>query len=114
MTATFTMPLRVVSEANAREHWATKARRVKRQRAFIALVWAAQGHPRNRKPVSVTLTRLAPRTLDSDNLAGAFKAVRDEVALLCGFDDADPACTWLYGQERAKEYGVRCEIKWAP
>ena len=38
----------------------------------------------------VTLTRVSPRALDSDNLAYAFKAVRDEVAAYFGVNDNDP------------------------
>lgn len=114
MTSTFTIPLRVVSEANAHTHWRVRQKRAKTQRAIVALVWAAQGHPRNRKPANVILTRLAPRRLDSDNAVGAMKHVRDEIALLCGFDDRDESVRWQYAQERAKGYAVRCEIEWAP
>lgn len=113
MTAAFTLPLRVVSEANAHEHWRVRQKRAKAQRHAVAWAWVAAGLPEGRKPVTVRLVRLAPRTLDSDNLAGAFKAVRDEVAYLCGFDDRDPSVRWEYVQERAKEYGVRCEITWS-
>ena len=112
MNATFTLPLRVVSEANAHEHWRVRQKRAKAQRALVALVWAAQVLPRNRKPETVILTRRAPRTLDSDNLAVSFKHVRDEVAALCGFDDRAPDVRWVYAQEKAKTYGVRVEVVW--
>lgn len=108
----FYLPLRVVSEANQRQHWATKAKRAKSQRHALAWAWLAAGLPCERKPVTVTLTRLAPRSLDSDNLAGGFKAVRDEIASLCGFDDRDESVRWVYAQEKAKTYGVRCEVTW--
>jgi len=32
------------------------------------------------------------RKIDSDNLAGGFKAVRDQVAKWCGRDDKCPRC----------------------
>lgn len=112
MNASFYIPLRIVSEANSRGHWASKARRVKNQRTAIALAWQAANMPSERKPSRVTLTRLAPRKLDLDNLQGAFKAVRDELAALCRFDDRDESVTWVYAQERAKTYGVRVEVEW--
>ena len=40
------------------------------------------------------------------NLAGGFKAVRDQVASWLGVDDADPRVTWVYAQDRAKHYEV--------
>lgn len=112
MTRDFNMPLRVVSEANQREHWATKAKRVKRQRAALLVYWRADGLPEGRKPVKVRLTRWAPRALDSDNLAGAFKAVRDEIAALCGFDDRAADVEWVYRQEPSREYRVSVEVEW--
>ena len=112
MTGALTLPLRVVSEANRRDHWATKAKRARAQRHAVAWAWSAESLPHGRKPALVVLTRYAPRKLDDDNLAGAFKAVRDEVALQCGFDDRDEAVRWVYAQERAKECGVRVEVTW--
>jgi hypothetical protein len=56
-------------------------------------------------PVVVTLTRIAPRRLDSDNLQGGCKAARDEVAAWLGVDDADPRVEWRY--EQSKALGVR-------
>lgn len=106
----FTLPLRVVSEANAHEHWRVRQRRAKAQRRATCLAWLAAGLPLKRKPVEVRLTRLAPRKLDSDNAVGALKHVRDAVAECCGFDDREESVRWLYAQERAKEYGVRVEV----
>ena len=106
-----TLPMRVVSEANMREHWARKAKRAKQQR------WVAKMAV-NRKPLpsapgyTSTLTRLASRKLDSDNLAGAFKAVRDGIADALGIDDGSERLEWLYQQEKAKRgsYAIRIEI----
>lgn len=50
--------------------------------------------------VVVTLTRIAPGTLDDDNLRPAMKAVRDGVADALGVDDRDPAVHWQYAQHR--------------
>jgi hypothetical protein len=98
-----TLPLRTISENNAREHHMARARRRKAQRDMTALV--LRGHIRAASlapPYLVTLTRLAPRKLDGDNLQGALKAVRDGVADALGVDDGDEqAVTWDYAQRPA-------------
>lgn len=107
-------PCRIESVANLREHWAKKAKRVKLHRQ---LAWAALPPSMNWPPdlssLSVTLTRIAPRTLDSDNLASGFKATRDQIAVYLQIDDGDSRITWRYKQEKggAKEYKVRIEIE---
>lgn len=62
------------------------------------------------KRVVVTLTRLGPRKLDSDNLAGSFKAIRDGVADALGIDDGSELIQWEYRQEKSKECSVVIEI----
>jgi hypothetical protein len=50
---------------------------------------------------------------DDDNLQGACKAIRDEIARLFGVDDGPRGpITWAYAQEKCKRgtYGVRVEI----
>lgn len=63
-------------------------------------------------PCTVTLTRIAPRDLDGDNLQSSLKAIRDGVADFLKVDDRDSRVTWAYAQERGapKFYGVRVEI----
>ena len=58
----------------------------------------------------IELTRLAPRRLDSDNLAGSCKHIRDGIADWFGVDDGDARYQWAYAQEKSKEYGVRVTI----
>lgn len=102
-----TLPLRIVSVANQREHWATKARRTARHRhAAIAV-------PVLPLPVVVTLTRIAPRKLDDDNLRTAFKALRDGVADRLGVADNDPRVRFEYDQERGKpkEFAARVMVR---
>lgn len=94
-----TLPLRLVSEPNARVHWATKAKRVKAQRTAVRMCLGA--HVWGRVPCRVLLTRIGPNALDGDNLAGACKAVRDAVAAALGVDDRDPRVAWEYAQRRA-------------
>ena len=103
-TAALTVPLRIYGAPNLREHWSKRAKRVKAERDTVA--WYLRPKPRPALPLVVTLTRRAPRTLDTDNLAGGFKAVRDQVASWLGVDDADQRVTWVYAQDRAKHYEV--------
>jgi hypothetical protein len=105
------LPIRVISTANAREHWAVKAKRNREHRS--AAYYATQGALRKEMlagNVRGTLTRIGKRRLDDDNLAGAFKAIRDGVADGLGLDDGDPRIEWRYAQEIGREYGIRIEI----
>jgi len=102
MTArTFELPLTVVSEANRRDHWATKSRRVRLHRNTA---WALC--PVFPLPCIVTLTRVAPRMLDDDNNVSAMKAIRDGIAKRLGVDDRSPLVVWRYGQKK----GVACVV----
>lgn len=96
-----TLPVRTVSEANTRGHWATRSRRVKAHRTAAHL--ALRSRVRDLTlPAVVVLTRCAPSAgLDDDNLRSALKAVRDGVADALGVDDRDPRVRWEYRQERA-------------
>lgn len=61
-------------------------------------------------PLLVTITRIGPRRLDDDNLAGACKYVRDAIATEVGVDDGDERWTWRCEQRIGKAYGVDVEI----
>ena len=108
------LPIRTWSEPNVRAHWAKRARRAREQRrvarAYARAALAAHGP--TCAPLTVTLTRLAARKLDSDNLAAALKAVRDGVADALGMDDGDERLTWRYAQEKLPrgQYTVRVEV----
>lgn len=110
-----TLPVRIESIANKREHWAARSARAKSQRvqAWAELRYVADSAPRLLGPVLVTLTRIAPRDLDSDNLAIGFKSVRDGIADWLGVNDNDKRITWVYAQERGKpkEYAARIEVQ---
>ena len=112
------IPLRIVSESNMREHWAKKNTRrrlqhnaismcVKPKLAFVKL------------PCQITLIRIAPRNLDDDNLLASFKGVRDKLAaLLTGDDrpgraDSDPRLQWKYEQKKGlpKSYSILIRIE---
>ena len=91
-----TLPIHTVSEANRRDHWAVKARRVKAQRKITkALV------PRFGLPCIVTLVRVGAKPLDAhDNLRSSLKGVVDSIAERLGVPDNDPRIEWRYGQAK--------------
>ena len=106
------LPLRTVSESNARDHWRTRARRAKEQRAIARSMsrMALAGGVESVTKGEIRLTRIGPRALDGDNLQGALKAIRDGVADALKIDDGDPRLSWVYAQERG-DYGVRVEVE---
>lgn len=106
----YLLPIKLVSVANLREHWTAKASRTKRHRNLARFVMHAHAP---KFPVVVTLTRIAPRALDDDNLASAAKAIRDGVADALGVKDNNPAVRWQYVQRKGKprEYGVEIRIE---
>lgn len=101
-----TLPLRIESCANLREHWAKRAKRAKEHRL------AALAVPKQVLPCTVTITRVAPRALDDDNLQGGCKALRDGIADRLGVKDNDDRVVWRYSQEKGKpkEYAVRVTL----
>jgi hypothetical protein len=113
-----TMPVRLVSLLNAREHWATKAKRARDHREIARL--STRLHTLyapiaefivGGAPLRVTITRIAPRDLDDDNLAGSGKHVRDGIADALGIDDRDPRVKWAYAQERGKPREYACRVR---
>lgn len=108
------MNMKIVSVANMRLHWAVKAKLVRdqRTRTRMSLNAAAQSFGLEMLPVTVVLTRVAPRRLDGDNLQSGFKAVRDGVADWLGVDDGNGLIDWQYAQRSGKagEYAVEIEV----
>lgn len=110
-----TLPIKAESVANLREHWRAKHARAQLHRTTA---WAELRRVSQPKvilgPIEVTITRIAPRSLDSDNLVSSLKATRDGIADWLGIDDKDtPRLKWSYAQEKGatKFYAVRVEIK---
>jgi len=101
----FLIPIKIKSAANLREHWGARMRRAKRERGAAAVFY--RGHildkPSKDSKISVTLARRSARLLDSDNLASAFKSIRDGIADALGINDGDMRITWNYEQEKAKK-----------
>ncbi len=133
LPTTFTLPIRLQSEANSRDHWRGHATRVRRQRQeLVTAVMCLPDLPRvtfelptgtRKYPVArwvdpprgrleVIITRVAPRELDSDNLARSMKAVRDQLAELLGVDDRDARVAWVPRQRKGhvREYAMTVEI----
>lgn len=114
------IPIRTTTGLNAREHWAARARRVKRERAATLralLTFVRWYHKTDLLRVlagagvaSVHLERVSPREADSDNVVGGLKAIRDEVAAWLGIDDGDPRVVWSYSQSRGP-FAVRVTIR---
>ena len=111
-----TLPIRLLSEANLMEHWAVRDKRRQEMKDVIRMYWKV-AHIRDISlPITITLTRLAPRTLDSDNLVTAFKSSRDTIADLIipglqpGRADDNPDMEFVYKQEKSKAYGINIRI----
>jgi len=107
--------LHIKNGCNLREHWAARAKRVKRERFLVGqALWARELLMRRQRPglpCVVTITRVAPRMLDSDNAVAGCKGVRDEIAAWLGINDNDPRVTWQYAQEKSKLYACNIQIE---
>ncbi len=108
------LPLRIESTANLREHWTARARRASTHRITTRVQLMAAHRDKPDLPLTITLTRIAPRQLDGDNLQSAFKATRDGVADWVGRADNHPSLTWLYAQRKGKpgEYAAEVVVTW--
>ena len=104
-----TVPLKTVPGLNARELWQVRASRVKKERKAVAWSLVGQKHPPI--PCSVLLTRVAPSGgVDDDNLPGALKGVRDQIAEWLGIDDRhSKQVRYVYAQKRGP-WGVTIEF----
>ena len=111
----FTIPVRVDSETNGREHWAAKYARKQKQRQALLSEWMWRLHKSwyfAGPSYTVRLTRIGPKKLDTDNLAESFKAIRDLIANLLGIDDGSEVIKWEYEQVAVgkRVYAIRVEI----
>ena len=98
---------RLPSRANARMHWRKLAALSKAQKAMGAALGCALSKT---APKVVLMTRVAPRDLDDDNLASAFKSIRDGLAAAWGVDDSPAGpVVWRYSQERG-DYAITVRV----
>jgi len=111
LSIAFTVPLKVVSEANQHEHWTKKHHRNQDQQSTINNYWplSVSAIP-VALPCSIELTRIGIGRMDSDNLAGAFKHVRDAIARLIGVDDGSDLIEWRYAQRASDGYSIEIRI----
>lgn len=114
----FLLPIRTVTEGNTCGAWYAKAKRAASQRNVVRWHWILEEQRRHQRirvrlPCVVTLTRIAPRELDSDNAVGSQKHVRDQIAEMIGVDDRDPRIEWVVTQTKGKpkEYAVAVTIQ---
>lgn len=114
---TFTMPIKTVSRANSRMHWAAKMRltQAERETAMLLARSAMRRRPKPKRISSITLTRFSVQEMDSDNLPAALKAVRDGIADALGIDDGTKnGIEWKYKQVRCdkrEQFAVRVDIE---
>jgi hypothetical protein len=110
------LPLKIETAANKWEHW-TKSRLRKKnylQCLFTIRPEVIQIQP----PVVISLTRIAPRALDYDNLLHAFKSIRDDITKWIFPDkprgQGDERCgiEFIYSQEKGepKQYAIRIDV----
>lgn len=112
-----TIPIKVESELNSREHWTAKSKRHSMQKLAVHSFLRVD-KPDIKPPCTIKLIRIAPRKYDDDNMVGACKYIKDAVAeyfhplLAYGRADDDPNLHWQYAQEKGapKEYAIRIEI----
>lgn len=112
-----TIPAYLMSEANNTDHWIKKRKRKKELQRAIQYIWRLSSISNIKIPVLIKFTRIAPRSLDYDNLVISFKAARDTVAdiLIPGLapgraDDSDQI-EFEYSQEKHSSYGLRIDAR---
>lgn len=110
--------LRLISEANEREHWSKKYSRSDSQKLIVAIALSKRpelqrmlkAHFDEGGIVFVKFTRFGPKKLDKDNLAGAFKHVQDAVAAYYDLDDGDERWVWEYDYALSKKYALLIQL----
>jgi soluble lytic murein transglycosylase-like protein len=120
----FTVPIHTPSLSNLREHWSARAKRARLHRLATMAAWAnatmreredraaakkLAARIRAGEPLTITLTRISPRKIDSSNCGAALKSVVDQVAEELGINDGDERHTWSFRQRKG-EPGVLVEI----
>lgn len=103
----FYIPIELPSLLNLRISWRKMVRLKKQQKLATKLCMNGTAIPP--LPLTVTITRVGPRRLDDDNLQGACKYVRDQIAAVVGVDDGNSKYTWIYKQ-RTGGYRVEVDI----
>ena len=113
------VPIRIRSEANIAAHWTAK---YKHRKSILKILNNYFPKEQLTPPCAVTLTRIAPRTLDYDNLVYSMKYIRDYVAdklvpnLAAGRADNTPGLSFFYDQRKGnpKEYSLELILNFTP
>ena len=109
--------LRLYSEANEHLHWHVKAERTKSQRDTTSFILGlTELNPADvvaLLPITVTMTRIAPRELDNDNAYSSTKHCRDSFASWIGIDDRDKRVLYVTEQRKGspKQYGTEIKVE---
>lgn len=116
--AVFSIDMRLVSLSNQREHWSTRARRTKKERAAVGHACMYAQVPRfipDHLRARVHIVRMGKRLFDEDNLAGACKGVQDALAEWLHVDDGDRSrIVFTRDQKIGKAYCVQVWINFVP
>jgi hypothetical protein len=114
------LPIKTASESNCSEHYHVKTKRHILQKRWVKTAFKKE-KPKINLPCKITLTRIAPRSLDShDNLPMSLKWVADAIAeniipgKAAGRADDSKELTWEYRQKRGgpRQYAVVIEIEY--
>ncbi len=112
-----TIPMPVVNELNDHKHWRVRTRRARDQHGDVTahlLRWSSR-RPLPDLALVVTMTRLSPKSFDSDGTVASMKHVRDAIAKwLCRDDGPGAGVEWVAQWERSSEVLVRIEIAPTP
>lgn len=106
---------KTVSEMNQREHWRVRNQRKQDQQVAVAI--SMKNVLRGKRielPCIVNLTRIGPKKMDNDNLAGALKHCQDQIAKVLGVDDGDESKVKFYHYQMpigSRDYSVKVEIR---
>ena len=110
----FNIPGHLPSRANERVHWRQRRRLSKSQRDIAhwhVLINRDPSVPLQ-MPLAVTMVRVSPRLLDDDNLATAFKNVRDGIADAFGVDDSPSGpIEWTCAQRKGSPACAEIQIE---
>lgn len=107
------MPIKTVSEMNAGGSLRARINRKTSQKRDFNLLWRPAYTKAVKFPCKVTFTRYSCRACDDDNLASAFKFVRDQLCREIGIDDGSPDISFEYKQVRIpkREHYFELEIE---
>lgn len=101
------------SQGVTRDGWQARRgmqRRLKARGLELAMELQTRALLARHGALVVRMVRVAPRPLDDDNLAAAFKRLRDAIAKSTGVHDASPLVTYVPDAEKGEEHLVRVEV----